>query len=93
MDAIPLLHTRIAGMGIRLELGGWTYGAGRTLEEAADDLVARLTAQAAAVRSGGMRFHSEGPLPDRAFLDFLWELGEPTLEPARVRAILFGATA
>jgi len=90
MDAIPLLRTRTAGMGIRLELGGWSYGNGRTLQEAADDLVARLTSQAAALRSGGLRIHAEGPLADRAYLDFLWELGEPALDPTRIRAILFG---
>ncbi len=90
MDAIPLLRTRVAGMGIRLELGEWTYGNGRTLEEAADDLVARLTLHARAIRSGGMRFHPEGPLPDRAYLDFLWELGEPAIEQTRIRVVVFG---
>ena len=90
MDAIPLLRTRVAGMGIRLELGSWTYGNGRTLEEAADDLVTRLASQAMAIRSGGLRLHSEVPLPDRAYLDFLWELGDVAGEPDRVRARLFG---
>jgi hypothetical protein len=76
MDAMPLLRTNITGAGIRLELGHWSYGNGRTLEEAADDLIVRLTAHALAVRAGGIRFHSEAPMLDRAYLDFLWELGE-----------------
>jgi hypothetical protein len=90
MDAIPLLSTRVAGMGIRLELGHWTYGNGRTVEEAADDLVERLTAQAAAVRRG-IRFHPEAPVPDLDYLDFLWELGEPPVDQDRIRARIFGA--
>jgi hypothetical protein len=90
MDAIPLLRTRITGAGIRLELGAWSYGNGRTLQDAADDLVARLTAHAKALRASGMRFHPEAPLADRAYLDFLWELGELNDGQDAIRALIFG---
>ncbi len=90
MGAIPLLRTHVTGLGIRLELGTWSYGNGRTLQEAADDLVARLATHAVALRGGGLRFHSEMPLPDPALLDFLWEIGEVAGDPDRVRARLFG---
>lgn len=91
MDALPLLRTHLAGMGVRLELGSWSYGNGRTVEEAADDLVARLTIQARALRAGGFRLHPEVQPPDPAYLDFLWELGEVAGEPGRVRARVFGS--
>jgi hypothetical protein len=90
MGAIPLLRTQVTGLGIRLELGTWCYGNGRTLPEAADDLVARLSSHATALRAGGMRFHSEMPMPDPALLDFLWELGDVAGKPEQVRARIFG---
>jgi hypothetical protein len=90
MGAVPLLRTHITGTGIRLELGDWTYGNGRTLAEASDDLVARLMAHAAALRGPGLRLHPEAPRSDHAFLDFLWELGEPGRGPDRVRSVIFG---
>ena len=90
MDAIPLLRTRITGTGIRLELGEWSYGNGRTLEEASADLVARLTAHAAALRQSGLRIHSEAPRSDPGYFDFLWELGDLVGEPDAIRALLFG---
>ena len=90
MEAVPLLRTRITGAGIRLELGQWSYGNGRTLQEAADDLVARVTAQALALRSNGMRIHAEAPMPDIGYLDFLWQVGGLPDGPASVRSLLFG---
>jgi hypothetical protein len=91
MPPSPLLRTHVTGLGIRLELGTWSYGNGRTLQEAADDLVARLSSHALALRRGRLRFHSEMPLPDPALLDFLWELGEVADHPERVRAKVFGS--
>jgi hypothetical protein len=90
MDAIPLLRTRITGTGIRLELGEWSYGNGRTLEEASDDLVTRLTAHAAALRTSGLRAHAEAPRSDPAYLDFLWELGALPGGSDAIRALVFG---
>jgi hypothetical protein len=90
MTETPLLRTRITSSGIRLELGAWGYGNGQTVETAADDLVARLTSHATAFRSGGLRFHSEAPRPDRAFLDFLWELGELIGDSDAIRRRILG---
>jgi hypothetical protein len=90
MDAIPLLRTRITGTGIRLELGAWSYGNGRTLDEASADLVERLTAHAAALRQGGLRIYSEAPRSDPAYLDFLWELGGLVGRSDAIRDLVFG---
>jgi hypothetical protein len=90
MDGIPLLRTHPTGSGIRLELGSWSYGNGRTLQEAADDLVARLTVQARAIRAGRMRFTSELGLPDPDYMQFLWRLGELADRPDTIREEIFG---
>ena len=75
--------------GIRLELGSWSYGNGRTVQEAADDLVARLIQQGTALRRNGLRFTSELPPPDRDLLDFLWEIGELAARGEDVRPVVF----
>jgi hypothetical protein len=84
-----LLRTRLEGSGIRLELGGWAYGHGKTVEEAADDLVERLRRYAVAFRASGIRCSAEVPLPERALLDFLWELGELAARGEDIRARIF----
>jgi hypothetical protein len=89
MATDPLLRTRVTANGIRLELGGWSYGHGRTVQEAADDLVARLEHHARALRTTGFRFSSEAPSPDRAFLDFLWEIGDIVARGEDVRGRIF----
>lgn len=90
MAETPLLRTHVTPGGIRLELGTWSYGNGSSLESAADDLVRRLSAMALGLRSGAFRFTSETALPDREFLDFLWELSEMMDRPDDVRKRLFG---
>ena len=80
----------MTGTGISLELGGWAVGHGRTLNEASDDLTARLLRQAIALRTSGFRFHAEVPQPDRAYLDFLWELGEMNARGQDIREAIFG---
>jgi hypothetical protein len=79
----------MTGNGIRLELGGWSYGHGHTVQEAADDLVARLELHARALRSNGFRFSPEAPSPDRAFLDLLWEIGDIAALGGDVRERIF----
>jgi hypothetical protein len=89
MSANPLLRTRPVAGGIRLELGGWSYGNGRTVQEAADDLVARVIRQATALRRDGLRFTSELPPPDRDLLDFLWEVADLAARGEDVRSLVF----
>ena len=84
-----LLRTRVVGSGILLELGGWAYGHGRTVEEAADDLVDRLRRHALAFRASGFRCSAEVPLPEQALLDFLWELGELATRGEDIRPRVF----
>ena len=90
MAPIPRLRTRVTATGISLELGAWTAGHGRTLSEAADDLTARLLRLAVALRTSGFRFGSETPMPDRAYLDYLWELGEMNARGQDIRESIFG---
>jgi hypothetical protein len=76
MQYQPLLEVRRVA-GVRLLLGRLSYGEGATLQEAGDDLVARLLVLAMAFRSGGIGpMTSEGPRLDPAMLQFLCELGE-----------------
>jgi hypothetical protein len=91
MDQIPLLRTHVTASGIRLELGQWSYGNGRTLQEAADDLIARLADMARAIRAGRIRFVSELGVPDPAYVRFLWQLGELVDRPDRIREEIFGS--
>ena len=89
MAATPLLRTRAIAGGVRLELGAWSYGNGRTVQEAADDLVVRVIRQAAALRRDGLRFTSEMPPPDRALLDVLWDVSELAARGEDVRPVVF----
>jgi hypothetical protein len=67
------------------------YGEGATLQEAADDLVARVLVLVMAFRSSGIGpISSESPRPDLAMLDFLYELGEIAAADGDIRQRLFG---
>jgi hypothetical protein len=87
----PPLRLDVSGNRCRLLLGGLTYGNGDTLQEAADDLVARLLNMAVGFRSGGFRLCSEIGAPDRRALEFLWELGEIAARDGDIRERVFGA--
>ncbi len=76
--------------GCRLSLGSWSYGDGATLQEAADDLIARLLRLAHGFRSSGFPISSECPQPDAAWLDFMWELGERAARGEDIRSRVFG---
>jgi hypothetical protein len=90
MAPIPRLRTRVTPTGISLELGSWAAGHGRTLSEAGDDLTARLLTLAIAFRASGFRPSPEAPQPDRAYLDYLWELGEMDARGQDIRESIFG---
>jgi hypothetical protein len=86
----PLQVRRVAGR-VRLLLGDLAYGEGTTLQEAADDLVARMLTLVMAFRAGGIGpLPSEGPRPDPAMLEFLYELGEIAATGGDIRERLFG---
>jgi hypothetical protein len=86
----PSLHLHETAGRCRLSLGGGAYGDGRTLQEAADDLVVRLLSVAMCLRRGGMTISSEAP-PDLHWLEFLWELGEIAARGGDIRERIFGS--
>jgi hypothetical protein len=53
---VPPLSVRETGRGCRLSLGGVAVGHGRTLQEAADELVGRVLDAALALREEGISF-------------------------------------
>jgi hypothetical protein len=82
------LHER--GGSCRLSLGCRAQGEGRTLQEAADDLVARLLTLALCLRSGsGLAVSADGPALDLRWLSFLHELGELAASGSDIRERLF----
>jgi hypothetical protein len=86
----PPLEVRQVAGGIRLHLGALASGEGATLQEAADDLVARVLVLVMAFRSGGIGpLPREGPRPDPATLEFLYELGEIAAAGGDIRERLF----
>jgi hypothetical protein len=80
------LHVRELAGRCRLWLGAWAYGDGSSLQEAADDLVERLLAQARGLRAGAISAPAELSPPDRRWLEFLWEIGEMSARGEDVRA-------
>ena len=86
----PPLHVHRHGSDCRLSLGGIAYGHGKTLQDAADDLVHRLLTLAMCTRTGGMRFSTE-VAPDPRLFEFLWELGEIAARGGDIRPRLFGS--
>jgi hypothetical protein len=91
MHCQPPLEVRQVAGRLRLLLDGLAYGEGITLQEAADDLVARVLVLVMAFRSGGIGpISSEGPRPDLAVLEFLYELSEIAASGGDIRERLFG---
>jgi hypothetical protein len=75
----------------RLWLGSYAYGDGSSLQEAADELVARLLALAMSFRSGsGVRLSPELGPPDLRWFEFIYELGEIAAAGGDIRARVFG---
>jgi hypothetical protein len=85
----PTLQVSEVGEGCRLTLAGFAYGDGATLQEAADDLVARLLNIAMCFRSSGWAKTTE-LVPDMRWLDFVWELGEIAARGGDIRERIFG---
>jgi hypothetical protein len=70
-----------------------TYGNGDTLQEAGNDLLARLFDLATGVHSGRSRFTSALGRPDLQVLTFLWELGETVARGGDIRPRVLGTPA
>ena len=90
MQYQPSLEVRQVAGRIRLLLGTLAYGEGATLQEAADDLVARVLALVMAFGSGGIGpVSNEAPPPDPVLLNFLYELGDIAAAGGDIRERLF----
>ena len=87
----PSLTVREHGDRCRLSLAGDAWGEGATLQEAADDLVARVIQHAKALRSAGLVCARElGGAVDHRWLDFLYEVGEIAARGGDVRSRVVG---
>lgn len=74
----------------RLSLGGHAHGDGRTLQEAANDLVARVLDVALAFHASGLRAAPDVPALDLEWLDFVWRVGERAASGEDIRAFVLG---
>jgi hypothetical protein len=87
---MPSLTLREHGRHCRLRLAADAWGDGATLQEAADDLVARVLRQAKALRGNGWICGNELSPRDRRWLDFLYEVGEIAERGGDVRRLIVG---
>ena len=85
----PALVVSEHAAGVRLHLGSVAHGDGRSLQEAADDLVRRVLALGRALRTSGFAVSTEFPC-DMAALSLLSELDEIAAAGGDVRTRLFG---
>lgn len=90
---VPALTLRAIGARCRLVLAGVTYGDGSTLQQAADDLLARLRDLALNSRYAALPVSTELPPPDLTLLSFLWELGERVERGEDIRERVFGVSS
>jgi hypothetical protein len=89
----PTLWVAEIGDRVRLGIDGLVSADGPTLQDAADELVAKVLAVVMAIRSGGLGgYSSESCRPDMEVVKFLWELGEIAAADGDIRERLFGPT-
>jgi hypothetical protein len=86
----PALTVHEVGGRCRLSLAGLAHGHGGTLQEAADDLVERLRCIVVSLRRSGLCVGSELGPPDRAALEYLWQLGELAEDGEDLRSLVLG---
>jgi hypothetical protein len=85
----PALSVRDHGGRCRLVLAGLAFGDGSTLQDAVDDLVARLQNLLFCVRANGLPQAPDlGPLDPRT-VEFVWELSQQVHSRRELRARLF----
>lgn len=89
----PELQLHEHGGQCRLHLVGVTYGNGHTLQEASNDLVARVFDLAVGVHSGRFRLTTGLGRPDPQVLSFLWETGEIASRGGDIRPRVLGVPA
>jgi hypothetical protein len=85
---LPLTLTEGEGL-VRLQVDNLARGEGRSLQDAADDLVRRLLGLAIAFRSSGFKTSCELQ-PDLEAIGLLYELGEIAAAGGDIRARVFG---
>jgi hypothetical protein len=86
----PELRVHAHGDQCRLTLAGVTYGHGPTLQEAGNDLLARVLDLALALRAG-YRVTGEARQDPRV-VEFLWEVGELAVRGGDIRPRVLGFT-
>jgi hypothetical protein len=87
----PPLAIQEHGRRCRLLLANEAWGDGATLQEAADDLVARVVSHAAALRAGPFTFSKDLCPPDPRWFEFLYEVGDIAARGGDVRQRIVGA--
>jgi len=93
-EFIPRLWVEEIGDSVRLGIDGLVSADGPTLQDAADELVARILAVVMVFRSEGLgRISSESCRPDMEAVKFIWELGEFAAAGGDIRERLFGPTS
>jgi hypothetical protein len=85
----PVLSVQELGYGCRLSLSGIAHADGRTLQDAADALVARVLDVAYALRDGAS-FPPGVPTPQPGTLAFLYRIGELAERCEDVRGLVLG---
>jgi hypothetical protein len=86
----PALSLRESAGRCHLTLSGLTYGVGFSLQEAADDLIARLVGIALGARSSGFHHAAELGPPDVNLIDFISEVGDIAARGEDIRPRVFG---
>src|SRR5262245_34511402 len=86
----PAISLRESAGRCHLTLAGLTYGVGFSLQEAADDLIARLQGIAVGARASGFTYSSELGPPNHDLHAFIWELGELAAAGQDIRPRVFG---
>jgi hypothetical protein len=88
----PTLRVDEIGGRVRLSLEGFCSAEGRTLQEAADELVWKVLTTVMAFRSVGTGGFSTLCRPDLELVRFLWELSEIAAAGGDIRERLFGSS-